>query len=70
MQGQENGEIQEYKAIKLQSDGICIVAYWDLRDAIAAYIKIKSEQNWMVQYCSQAYYSMVMSFSESRDVGN
>ncbi|KAA8911095.1 RNA recognition motif 2-domain-containing protein [Sphaerosporella brunnea] len=53
------GEVQEYKASSLRSEGLCVVAFWDLRDSIAAYTKIRAEQGWMVQYCSQAYYSML-----------
>ncbi|KAF8249440.1 hypothetical protein K440DRAFT_660214 [Wilcoxina mikolae CBS 423.85] len=55
------GDVQDYNTARLRSDGVCIVSYFDLRDAIAAYIKIKSDQNWTIQYCSQAYYSVLIS---------
>lgn len=53
------GDVQDYNTARLRSEGVCIVSYFDLRDAIAAYIKIKTDQDWTIQYCSQAYYSVV-----------
>lgn len=44
---------------KLDSDGVCSVCYYDLRDSVAAYIKISNDTEWTVQYCSGAYFSMV-----------
>lgn len=52
------GGIQDYNTTRL-SEGVCTVAYLDLRDAVSAYIKIKTNQEWSIQYCSQIYCSDV-----------
>ncbi|KAI5854811.1 RNA recognition motif 2-domain-containing protein [Tricharina praecox] len=56
----EVGDVEEYNTSRLLSDGICVISYFDLRDAIACYMKCKAEYNmWILQFCSPAYFDML-----------
>lgn len=56
---QEHGETRDFYRKVIDSEVFYLVSYLDIRDSSFTYIKIKSEQEWKVQYCSEAYFKMV-----------
>jgi len=60
---QEIGEIEDFNTSRLLSEGICVVSYFDLRDAIAAYLKCATDHAmWILQFCSHGYFDSVSRF--------
>jgi hypothetical protein len=58
------GDIQDFNTTRLKTEGVFLVSFFDLRSAVSAFTKVKTEQqHWNIQYCSQAYYMVCLFIS-------